>query len=162
MLVSSSATVNSLDIFGVHVDGGSGVLNDLIPFAHGAVASSSVGVEDGVSLAENGLGVEVNGFVVGLVAVGLVTGLLQLRGILLTLLLGKGSDNLLIDLGQLRLALDGGRLGLRSVSGSGSRWRLGSLALGLFSLSPLLLAKLGGCVLVLNCVKKKPVSWISF
>ncbi|KAI6768290.1 hypothetical protein HG530_006299 [Fusarium avenaceum] len=64
VLVGGGATVDGLDVVRVHVDSGGGVLNDLIPFAHGAVTGGSVGVEDRVGLAENGLGVKFNGFVV--------------------------------------------------------------------------------------------------
>jgi hypothetical protein len=51
------------------------------------VAGGSVGIEDGVGLANDGLGVEVDSLIVGLVTVGLVSGGLELSSILLTLLL---------------------------------------------------------------------------
>jgi Flp pilus assembly pilin Flp len=70
------------------------------------VAGSAVGVEDRVGLAQDSLGVEVNGLVVCLVAVGLVASLLQLGGIILALFLGQALDNGLVDFGKLGLALD--------------------------------------------------------
>lgn len=99
MLVSSRTAVDSLDVFGVHGDGSSGILNDLVPFAHGAVASGAVGVEDGVGLAEDGLGIEIDGLVVCLVAIGLVSSLLQLGGIFFALGRCQGLDGGFVDFG---------------------------------------------------------------
>lgn len=139
MLIGSRAAVDGLDVVGVHVDGSGGVLNDLVPLAHGAVAGGTVRVEDGVGLADDGLAVQVDGLVVGLVAVGLVSGLLELGSILLTLLGGQAKNRRLIDLGQLGLALYGGFLRL---GGRGRGLGVGCFALGFLSLPPLLLAEL--------------------
>lgn len=143
VLVGGGAAVNGLDIVGVHGDGSGGVVNDGVPLAHGAVAGSAVGVEDGVGLAKDGLGVELNGLVVRLVAVGLVAGLLELGGIFFALLLGQALDNGFVDFGEVGLALDRGSLGL---GGSGRFFGVGSFTLSLFALSALLLAELGSSV----------------
>ena len=92
MLVGSGTTVNGLDVLVIHADSRSGVFDDLVPLAHGAVAGSSVGVENGIGLAEDSLGVKVDGLVVSLIAVGLVAGLLELGGVLFALLLGQVRD----------------------------------------------------------------------
>jgi hypothetical protein len=70
------------------------------------VACCSVGVENWVGLAEDGLGVEIDSLVVRLVAICFVTSLLELGGILFALLLGESSDCSLIDLWKLGLALN--------------------------------------------------------
>jgi hypothetical protein len=55
VLVGVGAAVQGLDVLGVEVDRGRGVLDDLVPVAEGVVAGGAVGVEDGVGLAEDGL-----------------------------------------------------------------------------------------------------------
>lgn len=103
------------------------------------MARSTVGVEDGVGLAEDGLGVEVDGLVVSLVAIGFVAGLLELGGILVALLLCKGLDNFFVDFRELVFALDGSSLGLGGVD----RLGLGGFAFGFLALATLLFAELG-------------------
>jgi len=76
------------------------------------VAGSSVGVENRVSLAQDGLGIKLNGFVIRLIAVRFVTSLLQFGGIVFTLFLSKARNGLLVDVGQLRLCLSRSRFGL--------------------------------------------------
>jgi hypothetical protein len=78
MLVCIGTSVESLDVGGVQVNGSSSILDNVIPDAQGIVASSTVGVEDGVGLAQNSLRVEVDGLVVVLAAIGLVAGILEL------------------------------------------------------------------------------------
>lgn len=83
VLVGNGATVQGLDVLAVHLERGGGVLHDLFPFRHDIVAGGTVGVVDGIGLANDSLSVEFDGSVVILGAVGLVTGGLQLTGVYL-------------------------------------------------------------------------------
>lgn len=83
VLVGNGATVQGLDVLAVHLERGGGVLHDLSPFRHDIVAGGTVGVVDGIGLANDSLSVEFDGSVVVLGAVGLVTGGLQLTGVYL-------------------------------------------------------------------------------
>jgi hypothetical protein len=56
------------------------------------VAGGSVGVEDRVGLAEDGLGVKLDSFVIRLVTVSFVASLLQFGGIIFTLFLSKARN----------------------------------------------------------------------
>jgi hypothetical protein len=107
------------------------------------MACSTVRVEDGVRLAEDSLGVEVDGFVVGLVAVRSVASLLELGSILLALLLCKGLHNGFVDLGKLIADANSGSLRLRGRRGG---LILGGFALGLLALATFLFAELGDSV----------------
>ena len=151
VVVGVGAAVQGLDVLGVEVDGGGGILDDLVPVAQGIVAGSAVGVVDGVRLAQNRLGVEPNRLGEVLGPVGLVAGLLQLLGILLALGLGETQHGGLVDLGELVGGLDGDRLG-----GGSGRGRVGMLCgrgcflglgvlLSLLPFPPLLLAGSGCC-----------------
>jgi hypothetical protein len=101
LLVGVGAAVEGLDVLVVEVDGGGGVVDDLLPVAHGVVAGGAVGVEDGVLLAQDGLAVQVDGAVVVLGPVRLVARRLELGRVLLALLLGQRAHAALVDLGQL-------------------------------------------------------------
>lgn len=89
LLVGVCSSVKGLDVLRVDRNSGSGVLNDLRPVAHRVPAGGTVGVEDSVGFAENGLAVQVNGTVVVLASVGLVASGLELRGIVFPLLLAQ-------------------------------------------------------------------------
>lgn len=81
MLVGNGTTVQGLDVLAVHLERRGGVLHDLFPFRHDIVAGGTVGVVDGIGLANDSLSVEFDSSVVVLGAVGLVTGGLQLAGV---------------------------------------------------------------------------------
>jgi hypothetical protein len=55
VVIGVGAAVESLDVLGIEVDGGGGVLDDLLPLAEGIVAGGAVGVVDRIRLAEDGL-----------------------------------------------------------------------------------------------------------
>jgi hypothetical protein len=55
MVVGIGAAVEGLDVLGVQVDGGGGVLDDLLPLAERVVAGGPVGVVNRIRLAEDGL-----------------------------------------------------------------------------------------------------------
>lgn len=78
MLVGIGTSIQSLDVIRVQGDGGRGVFDNLVPDAQSIVAGSAVGVEDRVGLAKDSLGVQLNGLVVVLAAVGLVARGLEL------------------------------------------------------------------------------------
>lgn len=148
LLVGLGAAVDGLKVDAVDAQGGGGVINDLLPLGKGAVARGTVREVDGVLLAKDSLGVEVDGVVVRLVAVGLVSGALQAIRILVALLGGEFCDGGLVDGGQVLFRLDGGGFGgaLFLGLGVGLGWlllRLGSFPLGLLPLSPLLLRRTG-------------------
>lgn len=81
MLVRNGSSVEGLDVLVVHRERSRGVLDNLFPFRQNIVAGGTVGVEDGVGLAQNGLSVQVNGVVVVLGAIGLVTSSLKLTSV---------------------------------------------------------------------------------
>jgi hypothetical protein len=83
VLVGNSPAVQGLDVFAVHGKSSAGVLNDLLPVRLNIVAGGTVGVEDGVGLADDGSAIKVNGLGVILQTVGLVTGGFQLGGVFL-------------------------------------------------------------------------------
>ena len=86
LLVGIGSSIASLDVEGVEIESGGGVCDDLLPVAQGVVASGTVRVKDWVLFAEDRLAVEIDCFVVLFCAVGLVSGSLELRGIVLALL----------------------------------------------------------------------------
>lgn len=153
VVVGIGAAVKRLDVLGVEVDGGSGVLDNLVPVAQGVVAGGAVGVVDRIRLAQNGLRVEPDGLLKILGPISLVAGLLQLLRIFLALGLGKLLDRGLVDLREFVGGLDrgslGGGSGGSSLGGRCGRGRLLSfcLPLGLLPFPPLLLAGSGCCVL---------------
>lgn len=81
VFVRNRSSVQSLDVLVVHRKRSRGVLDNLFPFRQNIVAGGTVGVEDGVGLAQNGLSVQVNGVVVVLGAIGLVTSSLKLASV---------------------------------------------------------------------------------
>lgn len=90
VLIGNSSPVQSLHILAVHRDSGTGILHNLFPLGQNIVASGAVRVEDRVGLADDGLSIQLDGAVVVLGAVGLVTGGLQLGGVFLPSLPGIG------------------------------------------------------------------------
>lgn len=110
VLVGIRTSVQGLDVGRVKVESGSGIFDYLVPVAERIIAGGAVGEEDGVRLAEDSLGVEVDGIVVVLAAVGLVASSLELKSILLELFGREALDGLGSDLRELIGALDrGGR-----------------------------------------------------
>lgn len=88
LVVGIGTAVEGLDIVGVELEGGGGIGDNLLPLGEGIVASGAVGEVDGVGLADDGLGIEVDGLVEVLGTVSLVSELLQLSSVGLALLLG--------------------------------------------------------------------------
>ena len=147
VLVGVCATVQRLDVLGIEVNGSSGVFDNLVPVSQCVEAGGTVRVEDGVGLADDGLGVEVDGPVVLLGPVGFVAGVLELGGIVVALLLRERLDGLFVNLGKLFGGLGSRGLWLRRRRLCGGRnICLCRLSLCLLLLSPLLLAELGGVV----------------
>lgn len=81
VLVGNGATVQGLDVPAVHLERGGGILHDLFPFRHDIVAGGTVGIVDGIGLANDSLSIEFDSSVVVFGAVGFVTGGLQLAGV---------------------------------------------------------------------------------
>lgn len=84
VFVGDGSSVQGLDILVVHGQGGRGVFHDLIPIRQHIVTRGPVGVVNGVGLAEDSLSVQLNGSVIVLGAVGLVTGNLELFCVVLS------------------------------------------------------------------------------
>lgn len=151
VVVGIRAAVEGLDVLGVEVDGGGGVLNDLFPVTEGIVAGGAVGVVDGVGLAQDRLGIEPNGLLEVLGAVGLVAGLLQFLSELLALVVRVLQYGGLVDLRELVGGVDRGGLGVGGGGGGlglvGGGFPSFGVPLGLLPFPPLLLAGPGRCLL---------------
>lgn len=78
VFVCNSSPVQGFDVLAVHGESGTGIFDNLLPLRQNVVAGGTVRVEDWVGLAENGLSVELNGFVVVLGAIRLVSSSLEL------------------------------------------------------------------------------------
>ena len=83
VLVRNGSSVESFNVLVVHRERSRSVLDNLFPFRQYVVAGGTVGVENGVGLAQNGLSVQVNGVVVVLRTIGLVTSSLKLSSVCL-------------------------------------------------------------------------------
>jgi len=83
MFVGNGSPVQGFHVLAVHGERGASILHNLLPLRQDVVAGGAVRVENGIGLADNGLAVQNNRIVVVLGAIGLVTGGLQLGGILL-------------------------------------------------------------------------------
>lgn len=90
--------IQCLDVLRIHVDGSSGVFNDLVPFAKRVVACCTVGVEHWIWFAQDGLTVQLDGLVVVLGTVRLVAFRFQLSSVCGSVFGGEGLDIGLVDL----------------------------------------------------------------
>lgn len=77
VFVGDGSSVQGLDVLVVHGQRGGGIVHNLIPIREHIVTGGPVGVVNGVGLADDSLSVQLNGPVVVLGAVGLVTGNLE-------------------------------------------------------------------------------------
>jgi hypothetical protein len=57
LFICVGSAVQGLDVFGVDGDSSSGVVDNLRPVAHSVPAGGTVGVENGIRFAEDGLAV---------------------------------------------------------------------------------------------------------
>jgi hypothetical protein len=57
LFICVGSAIQGLDVFGVDSDSGGGVVDNLRPVAHSVPAGGTVGVEDGIRFAEDGLAV---------------------------------------------------------------------------------------------------------